>query len=124
MRDYFSLSKSNYSIASINNHNLCTVRLTIVNDIARIGHVHLGLVDDPIDGGHRIANGLALHLDGVAHLDDACARALRYNRKACGCFIACNKKRRKQKKFSKCCVAKKEKKKSKEQRTGFKNYVA
>lgn len=78
------------------------VRLTIVNDISRIAHVHFGLVDDPIDVGHRISNGFALHLYGVAHLDDACARSLCYNRKACGCFIACNEGKKKE--IRKCTV--------------------
>lgn len=68
----------------------CFILLTVIYDISGIGHVHLCLILDPIDVGCGITNGFALHLDRVTHFDDACAWTLGYNRKSCGCFIACN----------------------------------
>jgi len=67
--------------------------LTILERVARIAHINLCLILNPVNVWRRIADGFACHEDRVTHFNDASSRTLGYNRKACGCFIACNEEK-------------------------------
>jgi len=64
--------------------------LTVFKRIAGIAHINLCLILNPVNVWRRNADGFACHEDRVTHFNDASAWTLGYNRKACGCFIACN----------------------------------